>query len=619
MPSRKGKGRQSLGFGRKSQRAQFQTEWQTRLQEDYYTPRTQQQKQRQWTLKEQQERDRRFPTLNSRLNNSSGSSSSASRPAVQTSSLRRLIEQRQYWDRVEDRQWIFSTQQLAPKRATPKIATAATHQSPPGWIIFYSAKPEEQVDDLAQEFLWSTTTCTTSSTTTATNKIRTLQSLALHAFAKAMPNYLEAMGPELLHHYISLLPGSTISLLSVYLSKLGIMTNELCKAIGKHPAHLKRLCIVGSQECEETNPSYKALHANKALLETFGIKVIGGGTNTKSVIPNDDAIATIQDDMAAAAAVVDPSSTTEIIIPTTTTIPSSMTTDAILTAEMKKLVLLPPVDTVPDSWEDWADQDSDNDDDDNDNDKQGDCHGLDYHVKNEIYSTSSLSPNTTKTASSSSSSSSSPIASSPQQGPQQPQHEWLSSLQQLPMLRCPSTCTWALERLELGNLPLLEVDVLRQVLMVCPHLTHLGLSGSLTYSNYDMMMDHYYYNGKSKDDNNGNATNAMSSSSKDRRPDDVFWNLCAWVPRLQVLDVSGNPSWVSEPLLRSVYESYQALRQSSTSSSTSSASASSSATTNNKHHPRPSPPPYRHIVIKATGCLTRSSQIILEMEFGTIF
>ena len=140
---------------------------------------------------------------------------------------------------------------------------------------------------------------------------------------------------------------------------------------------------------------------------------------------------------------------------------------------------------------------------------------------------------------------------------------------------------WALERLELGRFPLLDVDVLRQVLGVCPLLTHLGLSGSLTY---------------------------------DRGPD-VLWNLSEWVPRLQVLDVSGNTGWITEPLLRSVYESYMALRVGGGGATIAFLDGDEG------DHPQPPerPQKYQHILIKATGCLVRSSQLVLEAEYGTLF
>jgi hypothetical protein len=175
---------------------------------------------------------------------------------------------------------------------------------------------------------------------------------------------------------------------------------------------------------------------------------------------------------------------------------------------------------------------------------------------------------------------------------------------------------------------------LKQLLMTCaPRLTHLGLGNSLTYGGPHALL-----------------------------------NLSQWVPHLQVLDVSGNMAWVTEPLLRTVYQSFLTLWNRGTShfdngkgnqhqdpldeqehdddhhdaklfgmdgaptqilSSPSSSSSSSSLSSfkqspcfqqqqqlNNRNLQQRQQP---RLLIKATGCLSRSSQVLMGMEFGTLF
>lgn len=110
-----------------------------------------------------------------------------------------------------------------------------------------------------------------------------------------------------------------------------------------------------------------------------------------------------------------------------------------------------------------------------------------------------------------------------------------------------------LERLELGNLPHFSLESLEKLLESCSALTHLGLSGTCAYESGP----------------------------------DVLWRLPDWLPKLQYLDVSGNP-WVTEILLRKLLEEYS-LR-------------------------------YPQILrIKAVGCLAPSCRVSLELDFGDQF
>jgi hypothetical protein len=509
MPSRKGKGRQSLGFGRKSQRAAFQQEWQQRLQEDYYVQ------------VHKYERPRKSPAAAER------------RTFSCTNSLRRLIAERQFWDRVQDdEQQVLQRQKAAPsQRLSP---------GSPGWIIYHH--PADSDDDFAHEFLQvSNATCTSTSTSTSTStKLPTLQSLALTQLAKSLPAYLEALGVEQLHRYLSLLPGQALTVLSVQLSLAGTMTNDLCQVLARH-SQLQRFSLCAKQQCDDCNDS---LQPNEAL---------------KRLLPFQEGTAIHTD-----------------------------------TADEKRFFIHNTNSKlhVPDSWEELL-----NDDDDDDEEEEEPPFSL-------------------------------PFTPSPR-----------------------SLCS--LERLQLGNLPFLDLHLLKQVLLTCaPRLTHLGLIKTLTYGGPD-----------------------------------VLRNLSQWVPLLQVLDVSGNTSWVTQPLLKAVYESFIALwiskdghhdnrngndrlvqdqdpldeqdfndddahhhhakllgvnptqsRQSASSSSAAAAAAAAALpifkqSSCSQHRPQPQPQPrsqHNHnlqqqqrqqprLLIKATGCLSRSSQLLMEMEFGTLF
>lgn len=466
MPSRKGKGRQSLGFGTKSQRAQFHHEWNARLQEDYYQKRRKQQRQQQKANAAAQHKIR-----------------ISQQPPKVGNSLRRLIAERQHWDRIEDRSWLYgqSQQQKRLAEADPSNGQSPSFHdtSPPGWLLYHQGSSgNSSTEDCCFAEEYRTTTTTKTPGNTKLLLFPTLQSLALHALAKALPQYLDELGVEQLHDYLSLLPGLALSTLSVLTSKSGNMTNHLCRALGNH-SQVTRFSLVACAKCEETDPNWKDLQPNKALRETFLC------TTTSNHHDNNNNM---------------------------------------------QQPLWVSNHAVPDSWEELVDDDED----DNNN---------------------SLEPL--------------PYCS--------PQYT-------TPTYSYPRYCR--LERLELGNLPLLQVEVVKELLLASGStLTHLGLSGSLQY--YDCGPD-------------------------------VLWQLSQWVPHLRVLDVSGNTGWVTEPVLRSVYDSYRASWESKSSRSKriptcrEEAEADTATTT----APQSQPP---HLIIKATGCLTRSSQILMEMEFGTLF
>jgi hypothetical protein len=580
MPSRKGKGRQSLGFGRKSQRAAFHQEWQQRLQEDYY--------------KYEQPRNKQHNTTKSTsMLSSRGTSTRTNTTSTScTKSLRRLIAERQYWDRAEDAQ---QQQRLQQKT---KTMSSSQHMSPVGWILT-STDSNSDEEDFGQEFLLSTTTTTT---TKNTKRFPTLQSLALMQLAKSLPDYLEAMGVEQLHRYLSLLPGPALSILSIQLSRAGTMTNDLCQVLARH-AHLQRLSLVAAAAYdptttttnntgmeEETDPSWKEWQPNIALLRL--LPHYNNNNNNKMSAVTAFLLAENEDH--------------EILSLASSTDPNNNNNHN--KTEKRGLVLHPTNDVVPESWEDLL-----NDDDDDGTDE--------------------------------------PFSSVP------------SSLWRSSSSFGTSGCC-QLERLELGNMPYLQVHVLHQVLVMCaPRLTHLGLCGSLSF---------------------------------DGCGPDVLWNLSQWVPQLQVLDVSGNNSWVTEPLLRRVYESYRLLlggnnnnnnnnNNCTTSTTTRDNGIISTTTTNHKkeendpmtllgvpeqdplvvdnddnnddakifgrnliassrqssswsnskesscflqqqqqqqhnHHQQQQTQKQQcRLLIKATGCLPKSSQLLMEMQYGTLF
>jgi hypothetical protein len=97
------------------------------------------------------------------------------------------------------------------------------------------------------------------------------------------------------------------------------------------------------------------------------------------------------------------------------------------------------------------------------------------------------------------------------------------------------------------------VDSLEKLLEKCSGMTHLGLSGSCAFESGP----------------------------------EVLWRLPDWLPRLQFLDISGNP-WVTENLLRNLFGDY------------------------NLRHPQ-------ILQIKAVGCLPQTSQVALELEYREQF
>ncbi|CAB9526570.1 expressed unknown protein [Seminavis robusta] len=457
MPSRKGKGRQSLGFGSKLQRAQFHQDWQSRLQEDYYAQRAQRHKQ---TTRQRVKDEKSHIQLSS-------SSGEGRRRACQSSLLRRLIAERQYWDRLEDRSWIYlhhgqqQQQRLASTSTGSAGSTSSTtsgsqrrlndrlqDQSPPGWLIFHTTQSDE-ADPFAQEFLIGTS-----------SSVPSLQSLALAQLAQSLPDYVQELGVPQMTDYLSILPGPALTVLSVTVSQLGLYTNQICQVIGRQ-SQLTRFSLVACPQCEETDPSWKELQPNQAIQAL--LLQPGSSDNNTPLVP----------------------------------------------------ILQSPT-MVPESWEELDDSDDDQDQD-------------------QIYS-SSIPPR------------SSPISILQS-------HRTSTSRQQ------------QLERLELANLPHLQVHVLQQLLQAnASTLTHLGLCGSL---------------------------------SSQTGPD-VLWQLAQLAPNLRVLDVSGNASWVTEPVVRSVYDSYRALWES-------------------RDTLQQQSQQQQLLIIKATGCLSRSGQILMEMEFGTLF
>jgi len=494
MPSRKGKGRQSLGFASKAQHAEFHKEWQQRLNEDYYAKKKRQQKEQQQRQKQQQrwnsmrqKSDNVITNLRNCKNNSSGDADATSTTASTATSkqpqsrLRRLIEERRYWDRLEDRRQqatrLISATYGDDKKADP------TFISRPGWLVYH----DSDVDDFARDYY--------EMLNARSAGVPTLQTISLQAVACALPQYMEALGVDTLHHYLSLLPAPALMVLSVEASRMGLMTNDLARALGRH-SHITRFSLVSCARCDETDPNWKDLQPNAALEQTFlSTTTIATKKSTNQPKPEED----------------------DNAVNNCTTI--------------FELLRLP--ENVPDNWEDrLVDEEEEEDKKEEDND-ESECTVTFASHQTPLLSVSSASVS-----------------------------HWSS-----------------LTHLELGNLPLLEIVVLEQVLRLCPMLTHLGLSGSLPY---------------------------------DDGPD-ALWNLSQWAPRLQLLDVSAN-AWITAPLLRSVYESFCAMRLASANTVSSSINSSAGSGISCRHQGR-----NNSLVIRARGCLSKSNQLIMKAEFGTLF
>ena len=213
----KGKGRQAGAFASKSMRAQFQQEWTGSFNEETARRRKQQKKQaaqKRNTTKE--------------------------RPKILLNPLRNLLESRQFDDRVEHTS-IRQKHHSSKKRVL----------SLPGSALFF--RDESFACDFKER------------------KIPTLQLLSLKTLAHVLSEYLDQLGLDELHQYLSFLDGPALSALSVLVSESVGMSNSFLYVIGSH-SHLTRLSIKPPPNDDETDGNWKALTSEglRALVPSWG-------------------------------------------------------------------------------------------------------------------------------------------------------------------------------------------------------------------------------------------------------------------------------------------------------------------------------------------------------------
>lgn len=216
----KGKGRQSGGMGFKSQRAVH-----------VHEIREQQAQAVRWTRQE---------TANSYSradNNNDPRPPQQRRPRrlVRLSQLTGVLRERQFeeaWNLRQRRQRAgFVPQQRSAAVRPEDVKPAADGTSevhPPGWIVNHGRRPDDDGSDEPD------------SPPVPPN----LQSRCLRVFARYICEYLAAMGRDDLHAAMSLLPGESLTELSVLLSNGGGggIDDDLAVVLGSHP-HVRSLCL----------------------------------------------------------------------------------------------------------------------------------------------------------------------------------------------------------------------------------------------------------------------------------------------------------------------------------------------------------------------------------------
>lgn len=149
------------------------------------------------------------------------------RPKLRLGSLQNMLQERQHDDQIEH----TAIRQKNSSSAANKHRRVTT----PGWLVYYHD------DDFGKDYRYG----------------NTLQSLCLKVLAPALPKYVEALGNETMHHYLSLLPGPALTALSVQVSNTIGMSNSLVGLLNQ--THATRLSIVAPRNDEETDCCWKAL------------------------------------------------------------------------------------------------------------------------------------------------------------------------------------------------------------------------------------------------------------------------------------------------------------------------------------------------------------------------
>jgi hypothetical protein len=216
---KKGKGRQSGGFGSKSHRAAHNFEW-----------------------RDQADQEVGF-NLASRQKTaaSSNTAASQSRPRLtRLGQLKGILRERHFQESHEllerRRRLGFVPDRTRNETPTP---TPKVEAHPPGWILHYGKKKPGEILEATAKHISAV-------------RIESLESKCLKVLSLYILEYLEAMGIEELHAALSMLPPETLSALSEAISKGKGMSDDLAYVVGKH-AHVNELCFKSTTSIGDGN------------------------------------------------------------------------------------------------------------------------------------------------------------------------------------------------------------------------------------------------------------------------------------------------------------------------------------------------------------------------------
>jgi hypothetical protein len=285
---KKGKGRQSLGFGSKGLRAAHAMEIQQQVGQIHLNrPKQSQQQQQQQQLPLSNRPRPRLATL------------TILREALRERSSQELYELQQHRRRAG---FLPPSRNEEELRKSAAAATAATIQRrhyhhPPGWLVHYADadanwhlgdeiraspmhrrrrrlrrerrqqqqhaasllpifddKEEEEGGEVEPEEEWKDDS--SSSATKTVLGMSSLQSKCIGVLGKFLPDYLNAMGREDLNAALSLLPGDSLTTLSIMVSRShGGITNDLCYVLGASHGDLDRLSLRAAPQSRTSSSS----------------------------------------------------------------------------------------------------------------------------------------------------------------------------------------------------------------------------------------------------------------------------------------------------------------------------------------------------------------------------
>jgi len=217
----KKKGRQCGGFPSKAMRAVFSTEWQS--------------------LASQVELSKRRHTHHV-MSGSSVKQQSQERPKFRLTHLQNVLQERLQHDRLEER----------ARRQSQRMTDAARKQdsvtlTPPPFNTY-----DEHDDDYREGGL---------------------ALLCIKALAPVLQEYIDSMGRDGVHYMLSLLPGKTLTALSVELSLRNLWTSKDALYVVTHHAHISRLAIYvkGSNNSSNNNITEEDLEEALVMSQSSSI------------------------------------------------------------------------------------------------------------------------------------------------------------------------------------------------------------------------------------------------------------------------------------------------------------------------------------------------------------